>query len=79
MKSKHITKILDKAIFAELSEHDKEIISAHISDCADCRSAFEAAHLSSVLLKVGSDVSAPSPSPFFQARVMNAWRELQIP
>ena len=79
MKNKHITKILDKAAFAGLGETDKEIISAHISDCAECRSAFEAARLSSVLLKVISDVGAPEPSPFFQAKVMNAWRTRQIP
>ena len=79
MKSKHITKILDKATFAELSEADKTVIAAHTAGCADCGRAFEAARLSEVLLKVEADAEVPAPSAFFHAKVMNAWRERQLP
>lgn len=77
MKSKHITKILDKTKFAELSEADKTVISTHCADCADCRRAFDAARLSEVLLKAEAVAEVPAPSAFFQAKVMNAWRERQ--
>lgn len=79
MKSKHITKILDKAAFTELSETDKETVSLHISDCAGCRRAFGAARLSSFMLKADSgSMNVPAPSPFFQSKVMNAWCESQL-
>ena len=79
MRDKHITKILDRIAFAELSERDKKTVSAHVSNCADCQRAFEAARLSSVLLKANALAETPvTPSPFFQAKVMNAWRERQM-
>jgi predicted anti-sigma-YlaC factor YlaD len=79
MTNRHITKILDQTAFAELSGQDRETVAAHVTDCADCRRAFEAAKLSSVLLKADA-VAAETfkPSPFFQAKVMNAWREQQL-
>jgi predicted anti-sigma-YlaC factor YlaD len=80
MKSGHITKILDEKSFAELSTQQREIISAHAADCSSCRRAFESARVSSLLLKLDSETVTPAaPSPFFQAKVMNAWRERQIP
>jgi predicted anti-sigma-YlaC factor YlaD len=77
MKSKHITEILDRASFAELSELDKSSVSVHVKDCASCRQAFEAARLSAILLESDTAASSVAPSPFFQAKVMNAWRERQ--
>jgi predicted anti-sigma-YlaC factor YlaD len=77
MKSRHITKILDRTAFAKLSKHDLAIINAHANHCAGCRQAFEAARVSSVLLKTSSAENAPVPSPFFQAKVLNALREKQ--
>lgn len=81
MNSKHITEILDREAFAELSEQDKTIVLAHIDDCPPCRRAFKAARASQALLRAGSAAAAApaAPSPFFQAKVMNAWRERQIP
>ena len=72
MKSKHITETLDKAAFTDLNEADLTIVHAHIEDCANCKQAFQAAQISSVLLKVKSEISQPTPSPFFQAKVINA-------
>jgi predicted anti-sigma-YlaC factor YlaD len=76
MNYKHITEILDNMPPASLSEQDRETIRAHTSECAACRQAYEAAQLSELLLK---DRAAESiePSPFFQTRVMAAWREQQ--
>lgn len=79
MKSKHITDILDRTQFAELSEQEKTTVAAHVKDCSACRRAFEAARLSALLLKFDQGRPQVSPSPFFQAKVMNAWRERQIP
>ena len=75
MKSKHITEILDSVALTELSEADLTTVRAHAEDCSNCHEAFRAAQLSSALLKVKFE--APSPSPFFQAKVMNALREKQ--
>lgn len=79
MRSKHITEILDHTNFADLSEQDRTVITTHIEDCSGCRRAYEAARLSAVLLKSESSSTQASPSPFFQAKVMNAWRERQLP
>lgn len=78
MKSKHITEILDHAAFAELSKDDLAAIEAHNADCPSCRQSFEAAQVSSMLLKVQADNAASiAPSAFFQTKVMNALREKQ--
>jgi len=77
MKSKHITEIIDGAAFADLSEQDLAIIRTHVADCPNCKQAFKAAQVTSVLLKAKSEIPAPTPSPFFQAKVINALRERQ--
>jgi anti-sigma factor RsiW len=79
MKSGHITKILDGKGFAGLSPEEREIVLAHTADCSACRKAFEAARISNLLLKMDAASDAPAPSAFFQAKVMNAWREREIP
>jgi predicted anti-sigma-YlaC factor YlaD len=78
MKSKHITETLDQTTFAELSKDELAAINEHNADCPSCRQSFEAARISSILLKVQSaNVDEIAPSPFFQAKVMNALREKQ--
>jgi len=76
MKDKHITEILDKASIAALSESELNEVRAHVLECMACRSAFEAARLSAVVLKSRAQVTV-EPSPFFQTRVMAALREQQ--
>ena len=78
MKSKHVTKILDRTRFAELSDQERATVWTHIKDCDGCRRAYEAARLSAILLK-SEKAAVTEVSPFFQAKVMNAWRERQIP
>ena len=76
----HITEILDNTPFAELTESDLSTLRAHAADCNDCAQAFAAARLSAVLLQERvSEVAeqAANANPFFQTRVMAAWREQQ--
>ena len=74
MKDKHITEILDNASMAALSESELNEVRAHALECGSCRSAYEAARLSAVVLKSRAEVVI-EPSPFFQTRVMAALRE----
>lgn len=67
MKNNHILDILDNGF----GEADSALIESHTAHCADCRKAFEAARISSVLFR-----AAPfEPSPFFQTKVLAAVRE----
>ena len=74
MKDKHITEILDNASMAALSESELSAVRAHALECGSCRSAYEAARLSAMVLKSRAQVTV-EPSPFFQTRVMAALRE----
>ena len=71
---KHITEILDNASMAALSESELNEVRAHALECVSCRSAYEAARVSAVVLKSRAQ-TVIEPSPFFQTRVMAALRE----
>jgi hypothetical protein len=71
---KHITEILDNASMAALSESELNEVRAHALECGSCRSAYEAARVSAVVMKSRAQVVI-EPSPFFQTRVMAALRE----
>ncbi len=77
MKNRHITKIIDQNGFANLSGEDLAVVNEHITGCQACRQAFQAARISSVLLRAQSVDNASVPSPFFQAKVLGALRERQ--
>ena len=80
MKDAHITHILDNTPLAALSENELRTIRAHVANCVDCAKAFEAAQLSSLLMKQSAAEAAESAlnaNPFFQSRVLAAWREQQ--
>ena len=76
MKNEHILEILDEKAFADFGEAEMSFIKAHAAQCPDCFQAFEAARISSVLLKTHA-AETFEPSPFFQARVMANLREKQ--
>jgi hypothetical protein len=61
---------------ASLGERDLQTIGAHVDQCAACGQAYEAAQLSELLVKARA-AETNEPSPFFQTRVMAAWREQQ--
>jgi len=78
MKDTHITHILDNTPLASLSESELGSIRAHTADCPDCARAFKAAQLSELLLKQRTAEAAnttQNSNPFFQTRVLAAWRE----
>lgn len=76
MKNKHITEILDAAALADLSPAELAEIRAHAHDCRPCREALRAAQVSAAMIRERAQ-AAVEPSPFFQTRVMAAWREQQ--
>ncbi len=76
MKNNHIIEIIDSVSVASLSQSQLDEVQAHALECAPCLSAFEAAQLSALVIKERSQVTI-EPSPFFQTRVLAAWREQQ--
>lgn len=80
MNDRHITELLDNTPWASLSEVELQTIRAHAADCVDCAHAFEAAQLSAMLLQERTSEAAEralNANPFFQTRVLAAWREQQ--
>ena len=76
MKVEHIIEILDSAPLKSLSAEQLKIVQIHVLDCTSCESAYEAARVSSLVIKERAQ-STMEPSPFFQTKVMAAWRERQ--
>ena len=76
MKVEHIIEILDSTSLKNLSAEQLEIVQIHIRECMSCESAYQAAKVSSRLIKERAQTTV-EPSPFFQTRVMVAWRERQ--
>ena len=76
MKDKHIIEVLDNSSILSLSESELNEVEAHVRDCVSCRSAYEAARVSAIVLQSRAQATI-EPSPFFQTRVMAAWREQQ--
>jgi anti-sigma-K factor RskA len=74
MRDEHIKRMLDEAPLSSLSEGGLERARAHADACADCRRAFDAAQVSSLMLKA-SAAREFEPSPFFQTRVLAQLRE----
>ncbi|MGH9901424.1 MAG: hypothetical protein ACRD68_06375 [Pyrinomonadaceae bacterium] len=76
MKDEHVIDILESAPFAGLGESELASVRAHAARCPECRRAYDAARVSSLLLKERA-AAGIEPSPFFQTRVMAALRERQ--
>jgi len=82
MPERHITEILDHTPFKALSESELSTIHEHAGSCIECANAVAAAQLSSVLLRERiseAAESAANANPFFQTRVLAAWREQEGP
>jgi len=74
----HITHTLDETPLTALTESELQTIRAHTATCADCARSFKAAELSELLIKERVSQSAAdalNANPFFQTRVLAAWRE----
>lgn len=76
MKDKHIIDVLDNSPILNLSENELSEIQGHVRECVSCREAYEAARVSAIVLQSRAQATI-EPSPFFQTRVMAAWREQQ--
>jgi hypothetical protein len=76
MKVEHIIEILNSASLKNLSSEQLKIVQTHVRDCASCEIAYQAARVSSLVIKERAQINM-EPSPFFQTRVMAAWREGQ--
>lgn len=76
--SKHIIEILENSKFKDLSRNDLEIIELHAETCAKCQRAYQAAKISSIMLESRAK-EVFEPSAFFQAKVMNAWKQQNVP
>ena len=76
MKNNHILEIIDGVSVASLSQSELDEVKAHARECAPCHSAFEAAQLCASAIRQRAEVTI-EPSPFFQTRVLAAWREQQ--
>jgi hypothetical protein len=76
MNDKHIIEIIDNVALANLSQTELEEVRRHARDCESCESAFEAAQLSSLVIKERVHTKI-EPSPFFHTKVLAAWREQQ--
>lgn len=76
MKDEHIISLIESGPLASMSEIDRETIRVHTHHCSDCLGAFQAAQVSTLLLKERA-AEAFEPSPFFHTRVMATLRERQ--
>ncbi|HEY0098129.1 MAG TPA: hypothetical protein VGB76_04150 [Pyrinomonadaceae bacterium] len=76
MSDEHIIGMIENAPLSGLSESELAHIRAHTALCAGCGRAFEAAQLSTLLLRERA-AETVEPSPFFQTRVLAALRERQ--
>ena len=76
MKDTHIIDILDNSPLASLTETELHTVRSHAESCVGCRHAYEAAQLSTLLIKERA-AETMEPSPFFQTRVLAALREQQ--
>jgi hypothetical protein len=77
MQGNHIIKLLEERGVGQLSESEMAALAAHAADCHECMRAYQAARLSSVLIRARASETV-EPSPFFKTRVMAAIREKQL-
>ena len=78
MNYKHITEIVDSASLLSLSLEEVEQVNKHAEECESCRKAVAAARISALAMRArAQEEFRVQPSPFFQTRVLAAWREQQ--
>ena len=76
MKVEHIIDILDNSPLSSLSPEQLALVREHSQSCVTCADAYQAAKVSSTVMKKRAQ-AVIEPSPFFQTKVMAAWRERQ--
>ena len=76
MRDGHVIEILESGPFDSLTDAELDEVRAHAAGCDGCRLAYDAARVSSALLRERVAESF-EPPPFFQTRVLAALRERQ--
>ena len=74
MKDEHILTLLEEQPANGLSDKERTTIQSHIATCSDCLRAYQAARISTALLKARAKKTV-EPSPYFRARIMAALDE----
>ncbi|HEY9283487.1 MAG TPA: hypothetical protein VIP46_08540, partial [Pyrinomonadaceae bacterium] len=69
MRDGHIIEILERGPFASLTDAELSEARAHADACAGCRRAYNAARVSSLMLRERA-AREFEPPPFFQTRVL---------
>jgi hypothetical protein len=76
-RNNHIISLIEGQAISELGAADLAAVRAHSETCPSCERAFAAAQIAAVLLKEGRPETF-APPPFFQTKVLAAWRERQV-
>ena len=74
MRDEHVKDILDRGDVSALAAADFERVRAHAAGCPECLRALSAARASSLLLSARA-AEEFAPPPFFETRVLAAFRE----
>lgn len=77
MRDDHIIRMLEEKSAGELSEVEIGVIESHTSGCLECLRAYEAARISTDLIRARASETIEA-SPFFKTRVMAAIKERQL-
>jgi predicted anti-sigma-YlaC factor YlaD len=77
MKDEHIIERLDAGPLALMSQPDREVIEQHVAACEACRREYSLARFAEDLVRARV-ADAVEPPPFFQTRVLAAWRERAV-
>lgn len=76
MSEQHIIERLESGPWAQFSESELAHAEAHVSECESCHQALVVARTAEELLRTRAQ-DLVQPPPFFQTRVLAAWRERQ--
>ncbi len=76
MRDEHVKDILDRGDISALAAADFERLRAHAEGCPECLRALRAARAASLLLSARASEEF-EPPPFFETRVLAAFRERQ--
>ncbi|MEO6392907.1 MAG: hypothetical protein ABIP75_13750 [Pyrinomonadaceae bacterium] len=76
MSEQHIIERLESGPLAQFNESELAQVAAHVSGCESCRQAYLVAQTAEELLRTRA-ADLVQPPPFFQTRVLAAWRERQ--
>jgi predicted anti-sigma-YlaC factor YlaD len=77
MADTHIIKLLEEKPFSSLTPADIARAESHTDNCRECKSAYNAARIASLLIEVRASETV-DVGPFFKTRVMATIRERRL-